>query len=36
LKRLEQSDDAAVREYLRANDAQMLDGGLTMKGMFEG
>ncbi|KIZ04474.1 hypothetical protein MNEG_3487 [Monoraphidium neglectum] len=36
IKRLELSDDPAAREYLRATNAQMLEGGFTMQAMFQG
>ncbi len=36
IKRLELSQDPAAREYLRYNSAQMLEGGLSYKQMFEG
>lgn len=36
MKRLELSDDPAAKEYLRATNAQMLEGGFTMGAMFEG
>jgi hypothetical protein len=36
MKRLELSDDPAAREYLRAINAQMLEGGFTMGMMFNG
>jgi hypothetical protein len=36
MKRLELSDDPAAREYLRAINAQMLEGGFTMAMMFNG
>lgn len=36
MKRLELSDDPSAREYLRATNAQMLEGGFTMQAMFQG
>lgn len=36
MKRLELSGDAAARDYLRATNAQMLEGGFTLPQMFEG
>jgi hypothetical protein len=36
MKRLELSDDPAAREYLRATNAQMLEGGFTLQAMFQG
>jgi hypothetical protein len=36
IKRLELSGDPAAREYLRATNAQMLEGGFTLGQMFEG
>ncbi|GBF96739.1 hypothetical protein Rsub_09481 [Raphidocelis subcapitata] len=36
MKRLELSDDPAAREYLRATNAQMLEGGFTLAAMFQG
>jgi hypothetical protein len=36
MKRLELSDDPAAREYLRATNAQMLEGGFSMSVMFQG
>lgn len=36
IKRLELADDPAAREYLRATNAQMLEGGFTMQAMFQG
>lgn len=36
IKRLELSNDPAAREYLRATNAQMLEGGFTMQAMFQG
>eukprot|EP00197_Chlamydomonas_leiostraca_P002988 CAMPEP_0202867382 /NCGR_PEP_ID=MMETSP1391-20130828/9315_1 /ASSEMBLY_ACC=CAM_ASM_000867 /TAXON_ID=1034604 /ORGANISM="Chlamydomonas leiostraca, Strain SAG 11-49" /LENGTH=283 /DNA_ID=CAMNT_0049547425 /DNA_START=91 /DNA_END=942 /DNA_ORIENTATION=+ len=36
IKRLELSDDPAAREYLRSTNAQMLNGGFTLKAMFDG
>lgn len=36
IKRLELSEDAAAKEYLRFTNAQMLEGGFTMPVMFRG
>jgi hypothetical protein len=36
MKRLELSDDPAAKEFLRVTNAQMLNGGLTVKALFTG
>ncbi|KIZ04473.1 hypothetical protein MNEG_3486 [Monoraphidium neglectum] len=35
MKRLELSDDPAAREYLRATNAKMLEGGLSLQAMIQ-
>lgn len=35
IKRLELSDDPAAREYLRATNAKMLEGGLSLQAMIQ-
>ena len=36
IKRLELCEDPAAKEYLRYTNAQMLEGGFTLAGMFSG